>query len=545
MTDRLLLMGDEAVARGAEDAAVGSAYGYPGTPSTEILETLIYRAENRHGGDRSAEREAPSESVVARWCTNEKAAYETALGASLAGRRAMVTMKHVGLNVAADPFMNSALVDLAGGLVVAVADDPGMHSSQNEQDTRYYADFARTVCLEPADQQEAYEMTRTAFALSEELELPVIVRLVTRIAHARGIVQPSAADQPGRRETGGGSGWMLLPANARNQWTKRVDRFRTVPEHPVASRFNHLTLGDKRADLAVVSAGIGRAYFEENAEELAVRPHHLHIGYYPIGANTVADLPKTVRRVVVLEDGYPYLERQLRALLPPEVTIQGRESGALPATGELTPENVRTALGLPGRSFANIDLELPGRPPQLCDGCPHTESFAALNSALSETAGSVRTSDIGCYALGALPPHSIADSVVCMGASIGMAKGAAEAGVTSVVATIGDSTFLHSGIPALIDAAEADTPMTIVILDNSTVAMTGGQPTATTSERISGIVEGLGVDPDHILTLKPTHRAVESNADALRRELNHPGLSVVIARRACVRFPARSQGRAG
>lgn len=554
MQTRHLLMGDEAVARAAIDAGIDAAYGYPGTPSTEILESLIDRRGSAHR-------------YVARWCTNEKAAYEQALGASLAGRRAMVTMKHVGLNVAADPFVNSALVDVAGGLVVAVADDPGMHSSQNEQDTRALAAFARTVCLEPADQQEAYDMTVAAFDLSEELGLPVILRLVTRIAHARGVVHTkqssgevlhkgrdgetlgeAAVKKPSETRSTGGAGWTLIPANARVQWAKLVEQQASLPRTKTAKRYTNYVAGDDTAPKAVVTCGIGRAYYDEFADELSQRPHRLHIGYYPFDRGIKDRFPDNLCEVLVLEDGYPEVERALRGLLGRNVEVRGRDSGALPPTGELTPETVREALELPPIAppvGPASDIEIPGRRPQLCKGCPHTDSFEAINAALSDSSERLRPSDIGCYALGALPPHSIADSVVCMGASIGMAKGAAEAGVDGVVATIGDSTFLHSGIPALIDAVEADTPMTVVILDNSTVAMTGGQPTAVPSSRIEEIVKGIGVDPDHIVTLTPTPSALHDNVKALRKEIDHAGPSVVIARRTCVRFAATIRRRAG
>lgn len=538
-----LYLGDEAVARGVLDAGLGSAYGYPGTPSTEILESLIAWLES--------ETDPPAGEYVARWCTNEKAAYEQALGAAMAGARSLVTMKHVGLNVAADPFMNSALLDLSGGLVVAVADDPGMHSSQNEQDTRYYADFARTVCLEPADPQEAYDLARAAFELSEDLHQPVVLRLVTRVAHARGIVRvggatgrrrkpPASAQAPSR-----GSGWTLIPTNARGRWAAVVAGQLQREQHPLAGKLNTFTSGDLHSRLAVVTAGAGRAYYQENLADLEYRPHHIHIGYYPFSDSLFADLPAEIETILVLEDGYPFVEHALPAIIPSDARITGRAGGALPATGELTPESVRAALGLPDRRSQGAEPALPVRPPQLCRGCPHAESFAALKAAFPLDVPALTTSDIGCYALGALEPHAIADSVVCMGASVGMAKGAAEAGVPGVVATIGDSTFLHSGIPALIDAVESGTPMTLVILDNSTVAMTGGQPTATSSERIEAIVRGIGIEPEHLVTLTPLPKHAAENARAMRREIEYAGPSVVIARRGCVRFPAAGVRRAG
>ncbi len=517
----LVVLGDEAVALGAVHAGITAAYAYPGTPSTEILEYLRVHAA-RHG--------AP----LASWTANEKTAYEAALGVAFAGRRALVAMKHVGLNVAADPFMNSALVDLHGGLVVAVADDPGMHSSQNEQDSRYYADFARVICLEPANAQEAYEMTREAFDLSERFRVPVVVRLVTRLAHSRGVITaaPPRDENPVRKPASPVS-WILLPAHARRQWRALLDRQQAVRAYTAASRHNVLSLDDR--ELGVVTAGIGRNYYLENLDDLGFVPSHLHIGAYPVPAEAVRLLAGHVRRLLVIEDGYPYVERRLRGLIPPAVEIRGRESGHLPPDGELNPDLVRNALGLASRPGVELPgFVLPNRPPQLCQGCPHCDMFQAITRALDGYAESVVMSDIGCYTLGALPPYNAIESCVCMGASVGMAKGAADAGIHPVVAVIGDSTFLHSGFTPLMDAVAANTDMTLVILDNEVVAMTGGQPTLLPSSRIEPLLRGLGVDPDHLHVVQAHPRQVDAIADLIRRELEHRGLSVVIGVRECL-----------
>ncbi len=443
-------MADEAVALAAVHAGLTAAYGYPGTPSTEILEYLIRHART-HGGPR------------AEWCANEKTAYEAALGVSFAGRRTMVTMKHVGLNVAADPFMNSALVTVNGGLVVAVADDPGMHSSQNEQDSRVFADFARVVCLEPASHQEAYEMTREAFDISERFHVPVMIRLVTRLAHSRGIVEVGEArgENPPHKNLQS-SAWVLLPGNARRQWRALLDRFDDIRAYVSASRFNSVESGSADG-FGVITTGLARNYFLENLDDLAARPAHLHIGAYPYPVETIRAFVAPLQRVLLLEEGYPYVERALRGIVPPaHLEIQGRESGAVPPDGELNPDIVRAALGLPARSGVSIPgLSLPGRPPQLCAGCPHGDSFHSITSVLAAFPDAIVTADIGCSTLGALPPYNAIETCVCMGASIGMAKGAADAGYHPVVAVIGDSTFLHSGVTALMDAVAADTPMTL------------------------------------------------------------------------------------
>ncbi len=517
-----ILLGDEAVALGAVHAGLSSAYAYPGTPSTEILEYLLEH-QKKHGRPLAA------------WSANEKTAYEEALGTCFAGRRALVCMKHVGLNVAADPFVNSALVQMHGGLVVAVADDPGMHSSQNEQDSRWYADFARVPCLEPATQQEAYDMTREAYDVSERFGVPVLLRLVTRLSHSRTTVEvgEARAENPVAKAPQRNS-WILLPGNARKQWASLLERQHAMGAWSSTSRWNTLQLNEGRRELGVITTGIARNYFRENLADLGWTPSHLHIGAYPIPVDLVRRLAEHCDRVLVLEDGYPYVERLMRGLLPSERVIAGRMTGDVPEAGELTPDVVRRALGIAPRVTSAIDgLVLPNRPPQLCQGCPHGHAYNALKEALGEYAQSMVTADIGCYTLGALPPWSAIESCVCMGASIGMAKGAAEAGFKPVVAVIGDGTFMHSGLPSLVDAAAHDTPMTVLILDNQATAMTGVQDPLVPSTRLHVLVLGAGVDPAHCHVVDAHPRKVHENAALLKREIEHPGLSVVIAVREC------------
>jgi indolepyruvate ferredoxin oxidoreductase alpha subunit len=454
-------------------------------------------------------------------------------------------MKHVGLNVAADPFMNSALVETHGGLVVAVADDPGMHSSQNEQDSRYYADFARIVCLEPATQQEAYDMAREAFELSERFRVPVLLRLVTRLAHSRAVVElrEPRAENPLAKAADKRT-WVLLPAHARRQWRSLVERQVEFVRWSESCAWNRLTLNDERRELGVITTGIGRNYYRENVADLGYEPSHLHIGAYPIPVALVRRLAAHVQRVLLLEDGYPYVERALRGLLPAPIEIEGRESGAVPATGELTPDVAREALGLaPRERLPHESFEVPARPPQLCKGCPHGHAFQALKEALAGNSESLVTSDIGCYTLGVLPPYSAGESCVCMGASVSMAKGAAEAGFHPVVAVIGDSTFLHSGITPLLDAVQADANMTLLILDNEAVAMTGGQEPIASASRLHEIVLGLGVPPEHCHVVDAMPRRVHENGALLRRELEHRGLSVVITVRECLETARRKARR--
>ena len=521
-----LLLGDEAVALGALHAGIAAAYAYPGTPSTEIFEYL----EAHAGPD-----------VAARWCTNEKTAYEQALGVSMGGGRALVSRKHVGLNVAADPFVNSALVRIRGGLVVAVADDPGMHSSQNEQDTRYLAEFARVPCLEPATQQEAYEMVREAFDLSERFHVPVVVRMVTRLCHSRAEIRTSPRSPrrvPDRPDDP--SSWTLLPANARRLWRELLDTRREMDAWTGDTRWNERSLdtvgeGEAKAPLGIVTAGIGRSHYRENVPLLDEGPPHLHLGAYPLPGERLRALAARVESILVLEEGYPFVEERLRGVLPHQVEILGKGSGHLPPSGELTPDAVREALGLePAPALRLSSLELPARPPQLCRGCPHRDSYHALSSVLRDVEEWVVTGDIGCYTLGALPPFQVLDSCVCMGASIGMAKGASDAGIRPALAVIGDSTFLHSGLTALADAAADDTDLTVLILDNETVAMTGQQPTTLSHSRLVPLVLALGADEEHVHLVEVHPKKVDELEDALRREVEHPGLSVLVLVRECV-----------
>lgn len=537
------LLGDEAVALGAIHAGLSAAYGYPGTPSTEIMEFLIDHAET-HGPD------APK----AFWTANEKTAAEEALGVSFAGRRALVTMKHVGLNVAMDPFVNAALLEIKGGLVLAVADDPGMHSSQNEQDSRQLADFAGVPCLEPANHQEAYDMAREAFDLSERLHVPVVLRLTTRIAHSRGGIaeRPARAANP-TAKAADPTGWMLLPNYARQRYDLLCAKQSELQAWSDASPFNRATDGLARAPLpakapfGVLTSGLGRNYYEENLAELRASlglradPPHVHVGAYPAPAAAIRNLALSVERIICLEEGFPFLESRLRGFSGSRseafggCRISGRLDGTVPRAGELNPDLARLALGLAPRPvLAALEAPLPGRPPQLCSGCPHGDTFNAIAAALAGLESTAVTADIGCYALGALPPFSVPETIVCMGASVSMAKGAADAGIRHVVGVIGDSTFLHSGITPLIDAIAADTPMTLVILDNSIVAMTGCQPTMLPSSSLAKIILGLGLAPERLHVVEAHRKNQEANTALLRTEIAHRGLSVVIAVRECL-----------
>jgi indolepyruvate ferredoxin oxidoreductase alpha subunit len=544
----IALLGDEAAALGAIHSGLSAAYGYPGTPSTEILEYLI---EQSDGG------RAP---FIARWCSNEKTALEAALGTSFAGRRAMVTMKHVGLNVAADPFINGALLEIKGGLVVAVADDPGMHSSQNEQDSRFYAAFTGVPCLEPRSQQEAYDMIRDAFDLSEKFHVPVLFRLTTRLSHARAAIIPSPeVNQNMVSKMKDKTRWMLLPAYARRNYAALLEKQKDLAGWSAAHKANRLELENRDLSFVVITSGLGGNYYEENLEDLAAArggkvPARLHIGAYPIPPDSVRRLCEKAERVLVIEEGQPFIEERLRGILPTALRINGKLNGTLDRTGELDPDKVRKGMGLsPRPSVLDVLSGVPPgiplkdytsgkirRPPQLCQGCPHGDSYEAIKKAVAELDGApdhptvAVTSDIGCYSLGASPPYSVPETIVCMGASIGMARGAAEAGIKYAAAVIGDSTFLHSGVTGLIDAVSADVPMTVIILDNSIVAMTGCQETIVPAAKLRDLILGLGIKPEHLLELEAKKQFLDENAAKLKGELEYRGLSVVIFRRECL-----------
>lgn len=527
--------GDEAIARGALDAGVSGAFAYPGTPSTEIMESLQEHLDEY----RESLPETARAWVVAQWCSNEKTAFESALGVSFAGGRAMVSMKHVGLNVAMDPLANSALVRINGGLVVVVADDPGMHSSQDEQDSRLLADFTHIPCFEPSDQQEAYDMARAAFDYSEAHEVPAMLRVTTRLAHARAQVTTKAARAPGPlSKSADPKAWTLMPANARNRWKillEKNEQFRADGESAAA-----LSLRD--TGLGVITCGLGLPYYLENEDDWAEahagkRPSRLHVGRYPIGVEKIRKLADHVGKILVIEEGYPYVEREIVGVFSTPIPILGKLSGDLPPAGELSPDSVRLALGLaPKASLAPTAVKLPQRPPQFCQGCPHVDSISALKEALKDEAEFFAASDIGCYTLSALPPYNAVESCVDMGASIGMARGASCVGQKNAVAVIGDSTFYHSGMTNLLDAVAHKTSMTVLILDNSTTGMTGAQPTISPGSRMAALVEGLGVERGHIRELEAHRKNHEANVTAIREELAYEGVSVVILKRECLEY---------
>jgi indolepyruvate ferredoxin oxidoreductase alpha subunit len=521
-----LLLGVEAIAQGAIDAGISGVYAYPGTPSTEITE---YIQESPRAIERDIHR---------LWSANEKTAMESALGMSYAGKRALVCMKHVGMNVAADCFMNAAVTGVNGGMVIVAADDPSMHSSQNEQDSRVYGKFALIPAIEPANQQEAYDMTRHAFKLSEKWGLPVLLRVTTRLAHARAGVETreplgeNSLHYPGDRRQ-----FILLPVNARERYRSLLHKQPGLELDSVNSPCNRYIDGED-ASLGIITCGIAYNYLMEALDGHSPYPV-VKVSQYPLPRDLVERLAGRCRNLLVLEEGYPVVEELLRGYLGKE-PVSGRLDGTLPRDGELNPDLVAKALGLPTREGAPVPPVVVPRPPALCAGCSHQDVYKALNDVMKAYPGGRVFSDIGCYTLGALPPHVAIDSTVDMGASITMAKGAADAGLSPAVCVIGDSTFAHSGMTGLLDCVIENTPVTIIISDNESVSMTGGQESAALG-RLEAICKGIGVAPEHLRVLLPVPKNHDELCKIIRDEIEYPGVSVIIPRRPCIQKAARDK----
>ena len=514
-----VLLGDEAIAQAAIDAGLSGVYAYPGTPSTEVTE-YIQLAESR-----------AQKGIFCKWATNEKTAMEAALGMSYMGKRALVCMKHVGMNVCADAFMNAAITGVNGGLVVLAADDPSMHSSQNEQDSRFYAKFAMIPCVEPSNQQEAYDLTRYAFDLSERLHTPVLLRVTTRMAHSRAVVETAEVRaQNNMSFPENVQHFILLPAFAKRNYAELVAAQPTFVKESETAGYNVYIKGANPRK-AIVTTGIGYNYLNEVENKDASL---LKIVQYPLPEKQIAQMVADgAKEILVIEEGQPVVEELLRGLVPSDVKVLGRLTGALPRMGELSPDCVRAALGLPALPTNEPDTIVVGRPPALCQGCGHRDMYAALNEVAREYPNPRIFGDIGCYTLGALSPFHAIHACVEMGASVTMAKGAADAGQHPSIAVIGDSTFTHSGMTGLLDCVNSKANVVVLISDNLTTGMTGGQDSAGTG-RLEQICQGLGVEPEHIHVVVPLPKNMEEIKQALREEIDYNGVSVVIARRECI-----------
>jgi indolepyruvate ferredoxin oxidoreductase alpha subunit len=545
MSEKRLLLGDEALALGALHAGLSGVYAYPGTPSTEITEFIQNNPLAKERG------------VHSRWCTNEKTAMETALGMSYAGKRALVCMKHVGMNVCADPFMNAASTGVNGGLVVLSADDPSMHSSQNEQDSRFYGKFAMIPMFEPSNQQEAYDMVADAFELSEALQLPVLMRFVTRLAHSRAAVKVNEAREENPFNPDKDlSRWVLIPLNARRQYAKLVSLQARVEQSAEDSPYNWTENLEGKHPLGIIATGIGYNYVKESAP--AGIPI-LKISQYPLPVSKVKALAASCEKILVVEDGQPFVEELVKGILGADYPVIGKLAGrtgdkantigcmpltgelidgVLPRMGELTPDSVAAALGLKsGPVFSPAKNVMP-RPPQLCQGCGHRDVFAALGFIANEFPDSRIFGDIGCYALGFLPPFRTIESCVDMGSAITLAKGAADAGMFPVFCVIGDSTFTHSGMTGLLDAVNENSPITVIISDNFTTAMTGGQDSAGLN-KYEAICLALGVEREHLHLVVPVPKNMEEIKTIIRKEMMYKGVSVIIPQRECMQTLGR------
>ena len=522
------LTGNEAIARGAWEAGVKVASAYPGTPSTEILESLA-------GFD--------ADEVNAEWSTNEKVAVDVAIGASFQGVRALAAMKHVGLNVAADPVMSQTYVGVNCGLVLAVCDDPGIHSSQNEQDTRLFCRMANIPVLEPSDAQEALDFTRLAFEISEEFDTPVILRATTRLSHTRSPVftgpRVVPEDKPFVEDPGKN---VVLPAVARIRHPFVIEREERLQRYFENSPLTRWEKGD--TTFGIITNGTSYPYVKEVVPGASVLKL---ASSYPLAKKSVREFCDSVERVLVVEELEPFIEAEVRAM---GIAAEGKEF--FPRCGEFSPEVVRAGLAKAGLVEAAAavhqwNVTPIARPPVLCAGCPHTGGYMALRALDARVAG-----DIGCYTLAAVEPLRSIDTNVCMGASIGNAVGMAKAGTESkpIVATIGDSTFLHSGIPPLIDAVYSNVDITVLILDNKITAMTGGQHHAGTGKNLRG-------EDSHRIDFEEICRAVGVNwirtvdsydlgalYQTMRQVAAYKGVAVVISDRPCVLDPVKIKGPA-
>jgi len=545
-TTKKLLSGNEALALGAYHAGVKVATAYPGTPSTEILEAI-----------------ARFDDVYAEWSTNEKVAMEVALGASYAGMRAMASMKQVGLNVALDPFMAAATTGVDGGLTVICADDPGAHSSQGEQDNRHLAKLAKMPILEPGDSQEAYDLLAHAFDISEQFDTPVMVRTTTRISHSKTVVEVTGsralpARQPEFKYNA--AKYVMLPAHARIRHPLMEERLIKLAEYAETCPLNQVIQGSR--ELGVVTSGVAYQY----AREVFPEASFLKLGMtYPLPRKLIQQFARRVKKLIVVEELDPFLQENIQAM---GIEVIGKEF--IPRVGELNPDIIYEAgqkagiLSRSPRRKIEVGAELPRRPPLLCPGCPHTGIFSVLSSigqraklakakdkALADSP-LIITGDIGCYTLGTYPPLLAIDTCACMGASIGEALGLSKAGISKkVVAVIGDSTFMHSGITGLVDGVYNKAQITLVILDNGTTAMTGHQEHPGTGISAQGkemqkveleqLVRGIGVKD---LKVVDAFNMKELRS-SIRGALDSPELSVIIVRGACaVRVPKRGEPRA-
>ena len=525
-----LLLGNEAIVRGLIESGVKYASTYPGTPSSEVGNNL------EKMGDKAG--------IYFEFASNEKIALEVSAAAASAGVRSFVFMKHVGLNVAADPLMTLAYAGVEGGMMVMTADDPSCHSSQNEQDNRYYSQLSLLPMIEPSTPEEAKEMLPEAYDISEQLKLPMIFRTTTRVNHARGIIEfKKPIDKPAKGHFNKDfKRFVNIPANARTNRVILLEKNKKALELSEKSRFNFID-GDGKSDVGIITSGVSYTYVKEYTKGADI----LKIGFTnPVPEKKIADFVKSKKKIIVVEELDPYLEDNvLRICAQNKITVPiiGKRDGTLPKEWEFSPDTMRLlskivkTVDMP-EPMPPADIKLPGRPPMLCAGCPHRGIYAATKKAVGKK-DVIYCSDIGCYTLGGQPPFNEADFIICMGGGAGAAGGFSESTDQKAIAFLGDSTFFHSGIPSLISAKFNNHKYTMVILDNRTTAMTGHQPNPGTGRHFGGvdteqvdvekIVKAVGVE--FVETVNPYD--VTETAEIMKKAIGYDGVSVVISKCPC------------
>lgn len=552
---KMLLSGNEAIARGVLEAGVSVAAAYPGTPSTEIMETIAMFGKET--------------GMHAEWSINEKVAFEVALGAAWSGIRSFTAAKHVGLNVAADPFFTAALFGgMKGGFVLCIADDPSFHSSQNEQDTRMYALAAHAICMEPSTPQEALDMVKYAYDFSEKWESMVIIRSTTRLSHSRGPVE--LGEIPVNKEHKGEfiknpAQFVCLPGNARRTKPLLMAKLEEMKEYSCNSKWNVVEKG--KDPLLVITSGVTYTYVKDAMQELGINPTIYKIGFSsPLPEAKIIELLKEHSECLIAEEVEPYIELSVKALAAEngvKTKIYGRKEKIIPISNELNPLILKNSLAkilglkIDDKTFEGmmeqkeINEQLPNRPPELCAGCPHRATYLAIKKAAkSRKLEPIMPGDIGCYTLGFMPPLNSVDTTVAMGASIGIANGIAQSTKQVVIPVIGDSTFYHTGIPPLINAIVNNAKFVLVIVDNQLTAMTGGQPTPELGRTAFGdkagivtleqVCEGIGVKNLHIVDPYD----LEHTTEVIGKAIDNNELSVIISRRECALEYTRIMKRA-
>ena len=525
-----LLLGNVAIVRGLIESGVKYASTYPGTPSSEVGNNL------EKMGDKAG--------IYFEFASNEKIALEVSAAAASAGVRSFVFMKHVGLNVAADPLMTLAYAGVEGGMMVMTADDPSCHSSQNEQDNRYYSQLSLLPMIEPSTPEEAKEMLPEAYDISEELKLPMIFRTTTRVNHARGIIEfKKPIDKPAKGHFNKDfKRFVNIPANARTNRKILLEKNAKALAISEKSRFNFID-GDGKSDVGIITSGVSYTYVKEYTKGADI----LKIGFTnPVPEKKIADFVRSKKKIIVVEELDPYLEDNvLRICAQNKITvpITGKRDGTLPKEWEFSPDTIRLISGIVKTAempepLPPADIKLPGRPPMLCAGCPHRGIYAATKKAVGKK-DVIYCSDIGCYTLGGQPPFNEADFIICMGGGAGAAGGFSECTDQKAIAFLGDSTFFHSGIPSLISAKFNNHKYTMVILDNRTTAMTGHQPNPGTGRHFGGvdteqvdvekIVKAVGVE--FVETVNPYD--VTKTAEIMKKAIEYDGVSVVISKCPC------------